>query len=183
METIKYQGKILEIVEFDVTQAGKNMVFEKARRSPGVRLIIPSEGKILLSREDRHEMGGYDYRLPGGKVIDKLTDYNAALTEGANIQEIAKEAAIREAREEVGLTVNAADLSLFHISVCGTTVEWDLYYFIVNAFGKTEQEFDEGEDITIESFDRETTKRMCLDGSINEERSALTLLRYLSVGA
>ncbi len=183
METIKYQGKILEIVEFDVTQAGKNMVFEKARRSPGVRLIIPSEGKILLSKEHRHEVGGYDYRLPGGKVIDKLTDYNAALAEGANIQEIAKEAAIREAREEVGLAVNAADLSLFHISVCGTTVEWDLYYFIVNAFEKTEQEFDEGEDITIESFDRETAKKMCLDGSINEERSALILLRYLSASA
>ncbi len=180
MENIKYQGKILEIVEFDVTQAGKQMVFEKARRSPGVRLIIPTDGKILLTREDRHEAGGYDYRLPGGKVIDKLADYNAALLSGTDIAEAAKEAAVREAREEAGLAVKPEDLSFFHKSICGTTVEWDLYYFVVNAYGKAEQEFDEGEDITVETFDRETVKKMCLDGSINEERSALVLLKYLS---
>ncbi len=179
METIKYQGKILEIVEFDVTQAGKQMVFEKARRSPGVRLIIPHEGKILLSKEERHEVGGYDYRLPGGKVIDKLADYSAALASGADIAEVAKEAAVREAREEMGLSVEAKDLAFFHKSVCGTTVEWDLYYFVVTAFGKAEQEFDEGEDITVEEFDEEKVKSMCLDGSINEERSALVLLKYL----
>lgn len=180
METIKYQGKILEIVEFDVTQAGKQMVFEKARRSPGVRLIIPSEGKILLSKEERHEIGGFDYRLPGGKVIDKLADYNAALAAGVDMQEAAKEAAIREAREEMGLTVDAKDLSFFHKSVCGTTVEWDLYYFVVQTFDTAEQELDEGEDITTELFERETVAKMCLDGRINEERSALVLLRYLS---
>ena len=183
METIKYQGKILEIVEFDVSQAGKTMVFEKARRSPGVRLIIPHEGTILLSKEDRHEVGGYDYRLPGGKVIDKLADYNATLASGADMKEVAKEAAVREAREEMGLTVDATDLTFFHKSVCGTTVEWDLYYFVVNSFGKTEQEFDEGEDITLSPFDRETVKKMCLDGSINEERSALVLLKYLAQNA
>jgi ADP-ribose pyrophosphatase YjhB (NUDIX family) len=180
METIKYQGKILEIVEFDVTQAGKQMVFEKARRSPGVRLIIPKDGKILLTKEDRHEVGGYDYRLPGGKVIDTLQDYNAALVSGVDIKEAARDAAIREAREEVGLAIDARDLSFFHKSVCGTTVEWDLFYFVASATREAAQEFDEGEDITVEAFDRATVEKMCLDGSISEERSALVLLRYLS---
>ncbi len=166
-----------------MTQAGKTMVFEKARRAPGVRLIIPSEGKILLSKEERHETGGYDYRLPGGKVIDKLADYNAALASGVDMQEAAKEAAVREAREEMGLLVNASDLSFFHKSVCGTTVEWDLYYFVVAAHIKTEQEREDGEDITALAFDRETAKTMCLDGSMSEERSALVLLKYLTSAA
>ncbi|MEK9160944.1 MAG: NUDIX domain-containing protein [Patescibacteria group bacterium] len=178
MDRIKYKGKILEIVEFDVTQGGKSLVFECARRSPGVRLIIPKGDTILLSREERHEVGGYDYRLPGGKVFDTLEEYSAALESGKDIQAEAAEAAKREAREEVGIHVT--DLSFFHKSVCGTTVVWDLFYFVANSFADTTQELGEGEDIRVEAFDRETVKKMCLDGSIQEERSALLLLRYLS---
>lgn len=53
MERSKYKGKIVEVVEFDVEQAGKQMVFECARRSPGVRLIIPKGDKILLTKEEQ----------------------------------------------------------------------------------------------------------------------------------
>lgn len=183
MEEIKYQGKILEIVEFEVSQAGKTMIFEKARRSPGVRLIVRDGTKILLTKEDRHEVGGYDYRLPGGKVIDKLADYNAALASGVDIKEAAKEAAVREAREEAGLAIEKDGLSFIHKSVCGTTVEWDLFYFAADTFGKAEQEFDEGEDITATFYEEADVRRMCLDGTISEERSALVLLKYLSAGA
>lgn len=178
MERIKYKGKILEIVEFDVTQGGKQLVFECARRSPGARLIIPKGDTILLSREERHEMGGYDYRLPGGKVFDTLDEYSAALASGADIQEAAKEGAMREAREEVG--INATSLRFFHKSVCGTTVTWDLFYFVAEKFEETDQELGEGEDIQVQAFDRDTAKKMCLDGSIQEERSALVLLKYLA---
>ncbi len=178
MDRIKYQGKILEIVEFDVTQAGKQMVFECARRSPGVRLIIPKGDTILLSKEERHEVGGYDYRLPGGKVFDTLTEYTTALAGGLDVQAEAKEAGKREAREEIG--IDAKELSFFHRSVCGTTVVWDLFYFVVDAFEETAQELGEGEDISVEAFDRATVEKMCLDGSIQEERSALVLLKYLA---
>lgn len=178
MDRIKYKGKILEIVEFDVTQGGKQLVFECARRSPGVRLIIPKGDTILLSREERHEVGGYDYRLPGGKVFDTLEEYSSALERGKDIQAEAAEGAKREAREEVGIEVT--DLSFFHKSVCGTTVVWDLFYFVAHSFTETAQELGEGEDIQIEAFDRETVKKMCLDGTIQEERSALILLRYLA---
>lgn len=36
-ENIKYQGRIVEVVEFTSTDG--NRTFEKARRAPGVRLI------------------------------------------------------------------------------------------------------------------------------------------------
>ena len=185
MEKILYQGKIVEVVHFDVTQAGKKMVFEKARRSPGVRLIIPGDNTILISKEDRQEVGGYDYRLPGGKVFDTLEEYNQALASGSDMTEAAKKAAIKEAREEVHIDVQ--DLSFFHRSICGTTMEWDLYFFVVNkyeavdrALVEAERTVEKAEDIEATFTDLEKVRAMCLDGSMSEERSALVLLRYLS---
>ena len=185
MEKILYQGKIVEVVHFDVEQAGKKMVFEKARRSPGVRLIIPGEKTILISKEDRQEVGGYDYRLPGGKVFDTLEEYNQALASGVDMTEAAKKAAIKEAREEVHIDVQ--DLTFFHRSICGTTMEWDLYYFVVNKYEPVDREVvaaertvEEAEDIDAQFIDETKVKAMCLDGSMSEERSALVLLRYLN---
>ncbi len=178
MERIKYQGKIVEIVETEVFLGKTTKTFELARRSPGVRIIIPKGDDILLSKEFRHEVGGYDFRLPGGKVYDSLTEYTAALSGGVDIVEAAKQAAIKEASEEAGIEVK--DLSHFHTSVCGATIIWDLHYFVVNEFTKGTQHLEDGEDISMEAVDRERVRSMCLDSSISEERSALVLLRYLN---
>lgn len=177
MEKITYQGRIIEVVENVVEQDGKERVFEYARRSPGVRLIIPKGDRILVTKEYRHELKGYDYRLPGGKVFDTLAEYNLALTDREDLAELAKAAAIKEAREEAGIEVEEA--SLFHRSICGATVIWDLYYFVVERFTETEQHLEEGEDIEVLLVEKEKLKKMCLDGSVSEERSALTLLRYI----
>jgi ADP-ribose pyrophosphatase YjhB (NUDIX family) len=177
MEKITYQGRIIEVVEQEVDLGGKSKTFEYARRSPGVRLIIPKDDGILLSKEFRHELQTYDYRLPGGKVYDSLEEYNAALAGGVDIAEAAKQAAIKEAAEEAGLKIT--DLAFFHKSVCGATVVWDLFYFVVNGFEQQEQNLEEGEDIAMEWVSREQAEKMCLDGSMSEERSALILLKYL----
>ncbi|HVW71746.1 MAG TPA: NUDIX domain-containing protein [Candidatus Paceibacterota bacterium] len=179
MENIRYQGNLIEIIEKEVDLGKTKRVFELARRSPGVRLIIPKGDTILVSKEYRSEVGGDDYRLPGGKVYDSLKEYNQALANGIDITEAAKQAAVKEAHEEVG--VEAHDLSFFHKSVCGATVVWDLFYFVVTAFTETgEQHLEHGEDISYEFIDKEKARAMCLDGSISEERSALVLLRFLN---
>ncbi len=178
METITYQGKIIEVVEKKVEVNGKEKTFELARRSPGVRLIVPTEGGIILSKEFRHELNGFDYHLPGGKVFDTLGEYNEFLKSGADIIEAAKAAAIKEAKEEMGIIVK--DLSFFHKSVCGATVTWDLFYFVVNEFEKETQELEEGEDIVTEVVSVERAREMCLK-EMSEERSALVLLRYLTI--
>jgi hypothetical protein len=43
-----------------------------------------------------------------------------------------------------------------------------------------EQELEDGEIITYDFYDSETVRQRCLDGSIDEERSAIILLKYLS---
>lgn len=92
-------------------------------------MIITRDEKILLSREYRREQEKYDYRLPGGKVIDTLSLWRGFT---GDIQEEAKNAAIREAREEVGIDIR--ELQLFHISHCGSNIEWDLYYYLITDF-------------------------------------------------
>lgn len=178
MERITHQGRLIEVLESEVTESGEVKTFEYARRSPGVRLIIPQGNTVLLSKEFRHEVGGYDYRLPGGKVYDSLREYKEALASGADIAEAARVAAIKEAREEVGIEVK--DISFFHKSICGATVVWDLFYFVVKEFEQFSQQLEHGEDITIEAVDRAKANELCLDGTMSEERSALVLLRYLS---
>lgn len=177
MEKITHQGNIIEVVQKEVEVNGKTKTFEYARRSPGVRLIVAEGDRILLAKEFRHELNTYDYRLPGGKVFDSLSEYNSALHAKSDIADLAKQAAIKEAREEVGIEVQ--DLTLFHTSSCGATIIWDLYYFVVNRFEQKTQAPEDGEDITIEAFSEEEVYAMCLDGRIGEERSVLTLLRFL----
>jgi len=180
MEKITHKGKLIEVVQEEVKQNGKIKTFEFARRSPGVRLIIPQDDNIFLTKEFRREIKDYDYRLPGGKVYDSLDEYNNSLKSGADIIEVAKKAAIKEAYEEVGIEVS--DISFMYKSICGATVVWDLFYFLVKNFTKTNQHLEEGEDIQVETFSLEEVKKMCFDGKIREERSALILLRYLNNG-
>lgn len=172
-EKVAYKGKMIEVVEVEMGTWTK----EFARRAPGTRLIIEKDGKILLSREFRHELNRYDYRLPGGKVYDSLAEYTDALAQKVDMREAAEKAAKKEAREEVG--VDAKQIDFLDISECGATMEWDLYYYRVTDFDEVPQDLGEGEDITAEYVDKEKALKMCLEKQISEDRSAMMLMRYL----
>lgn len=174
-EEVVFEGKIWEVVEIG------DKKFEVARRAPGVRLIIVdrAKGQILLTREHRHELGGWDHRLPGGKVFDKLAEYSAFRKSGGDIVEAAKSKAKAEAREEAG--VNIAELKLFDKSTLGATVEWDLYVFEVTDwhFSPDGQQLEDGENIDIHWFTYAEALDLILSGKMSEGRIALILLRWL----
>ncbi|NQV89486.1 MAG: NUDIX hydrolase [Parcubacteria group bacterium] len=178
-EKIAFQGRIIEIVH-QPHQVGEKVIdFETARRSPGVRMILVEDGKILLTKEYRAELGGDDYRLPGGKVFDRLEDYNTALKNGADLVGEAKEALKREALEETGHVVTEA--KHIHTTSPGATISWDLYYFVVDQFAKHEhgQELEDGEVIEPLWMSFDEVKELCLSGEVKEERTAAVLLRFL----
>ena len=157
-------------------------VFEKARRAPGVRLIIcdKANGTILLTKEFRHELGEWDYRLPGGKVFDSLDDYEAHRNLGDDIVEAAKKQAINEAQQEAGVEI--AELSLYKKSVLGATVEWDLYVFETTDWQASVhgQELEVGEKIEADNWvSFAKAKEMALQGAMQEERVALIILQWL----
>src|SRR5689334_1808672 len=125
-ESIYASGKMFELVHLP-QQDGR--VFEVARRAPGVRLIIADmqAKKLLFTKEFRRELGTHDYRLPGGKVFDTLTEFEEFRKSGKDILEPATAKAKAEAAEEAGMAVE--NVRLFKKSTLGATVEWDLYVF------------------------------------------------------
>lgn len=129
-----------------------------------------------MTKEYRIESGGHDYRLPWGKVFDTLEEYKSFFDSKGDIQSIAQIAALKEAKEEVGII--DAETILFAITHAGATIDRDLYYFVLHNVVIGEQELETGEHITYERYSIADATTMCLDGSVQEERSAMVLLRF-----
>ncbi|MCM2339502.1 MAG: NUDIX domain-containing protein [Burkholderiales bacterium] len=179
-ENIVYQGKIIEVInEIVKLENGKEITLEKARRSPGVRLIIKNkEGKFILNKEKRHELDEIDYRLPGGKVFDTLQEYNNFLKEGKDILEKAKEAVKLEAIQEAG--IEPEEVRYLSTSHCGATVDWDLIYFSTEKFKEVEKQPEEGEEIENIEVSEEELKELIFSGKMQEDRSVAVILKYLN---
>jgi len=177
-EEIIFQWKIIEVVQQTVKIWDKELLREIARRSPGVRLIITDGDKILLTKEFRRELNAEDYRLPGGKVFDTLVEYNK---HKENIDPHCLIAAKRECEEETGLI--PLDISLFHISKVGTTMERDLYYYVVTKFTAHEkwQHLELWENILVEWKTKDEVMEIIRQWWMQEDRSMGILMRFLSL--
>lgn len=179
-EIIYAAGKIFEIVQIPKPDG---RVFEVARRAPGVRLIVAdtTSKKLLLTREHRWELGGHDYRLPGGKVFDTLAEFETFRKSGKDMLVAATAKAKEEAAEEAGIEV--AEVKLFKKSMLGATVEWDLYIFEATKWQphKDGQNLKEDEQAGIDAqwYAYAEVEKMILSGDMQEERVALVLLQWL----
>ena len=179
-EKIFATGKMFELVHFPQADG---RVFEMARRAPGVRVIVavmPNK-KVMLTKEHRWELKGWDYRLPGGKVFDTLAEYETHRKMAKDILVAATAKAKAEAAEEAGIQVDAVEL--FKKSSLGATVEWDLYIFEATAWqphtdGQNLQE-DERMGIEVRWYSFAEAEDLILTGQMQEERVALVLLQWL----
>ena len=177
---IKYSGLMIEILHQKMQIGDKIKIFERARRSPGVRVMIVKNNSMLITKEYRTEIHDWDFRLPGGKVFDSLQEYKFALTTEKNMLLLALEAAKKEVDEETGLIVD--NINHFATSnTGGPTVEWDMFYFVADRFHKSHdgQKLELGENIVCMWMDFEEVKKICLNGSIREERTVANILKYL----
>lgn len=178
-EKILFQGKMIEIVQETVEINGKEKVHEWGRRPPGVRLIIETlDGGFLISKEERHSIGT-DFRLPGGKVFDSLKEYNEFLATNPTdeiILEKAREAAIKEGEEEMG--IKATELELFSVSRCGGSFVWDLYYFVIKKYQNTQQRLQDAEKIEVVKVSKDKLKELAFGGGMAEDRSVAILAKY-----
>lgn len=178
-ENIVAKGKIFELVQ---TTQPDGRVFEIARRAPGVRIIIHDQaaGKILFTKEFRHEIAEWDYRLPGGKVFDTLDEYEVFRASRKDIIGTAKQQAINEARQEAGIEITS--LELYKKSILGATVEWDLFVFETTNWqlAVEGQELEIGETIEADCWvSYAEAQQMILSGMVHEERIALIVLQWL----
>jgi 8-oxo-dGTP pyrophosphatase MutT (NUDIX family) len=175
-EEVVFEGNIFQLVHI---HQPNGEVWEIARRAPGVRLIvINSDGTFKLSNEHRHELGKADIRLPGGKVFDKLSEYSSFLNSGDDIENAAKEAALKEAKEELGLE-NVKNIKLIEKCTLGATVSWDLYVFELSEFELGEQQTHGLEQIEPIDLTKDQILEAIENGDFNEDRIVPVLLRYL----
>ncbi|MCK5043263.1 MAG: NUDIX hydrolase [Candidatus Aenigmarchaeota archaeon] len=177
---IKYSGIIFDIIHQKMQIGDKTKIFEQARRSPGVRVMLVDGNKMLVTKEYRTEIKGWDFRLPGGKVFDSLEEYRAAVGSGKDMLASALDAAKKEVLEETGLVVD----EIRHFATSGTggpTVRWDMYYFVADKFHLSDggQMLEEGENITFEWVSLDDVRRLCLDGSFKEDRTVANILKFL----
>lgn len=177
-EEITFQGRIVEVVNQKMVDGEKEIVFEWARRSPGTRVLLvdPENRTIRLTKEHRYELGADDFRLPGGKVFDSLEEYNAFLGTGQDIIEPARQKATSEAGEEAGVRVHS--LEHLETAVNGTTMQWDLIYFVSTDWDEGVQALEAGETSAPVDVSIEEAIVMMVDGRISEDRSVAVMLRW-----
>jgi 8-oxo-dGTP pyrophosphatase MutT (NUDIX family) len=177
---IVYEGRIMRVV---ATTKPDGRVLETMIRPPGTRIIVHrlADDNILLTREIRLDIGE-DIRLPGGKVVDTIAEWDK-IKDSPELSKLVIEAGARELREETGLTTT--DLKLFSVATSGApTVGHDMYYLVTNEVGEmNEQNLMEDEKITTMWTPIKEVIEICLAGKMREGRSVAAVLQYLrSVG-
>ncbi|MBH41679.1 MAG: hypothetical protein CL685_03120 [Candidatus Magasanikbacteria bacterium] len=178
------QAKIGALMEFPVLedqgQGYIERIFEKYVRAPGCRVIAVRDKSIYMQHEFRFEQNRFDWRLPGGKVVDKFEDYKQYIAKEIS-EEVVINAARKEFQEEAGL--DAKEMTVFKRMVCGTTVEWDLYYILAKDVTDYEIEYVEedghhNQDTAWHSFEK--VLELCKSGEIAEGRTVSALIQFIS---
>lgn len=176
------EGKLGAIVGFpmlvDTGDGHTEKMFERFVRPPGTRIIAIRENRIFLQQEHRLETKNeFDWRLPGGKVVDSFLEYKEYLNKKIP-EETIIEAGKRELQEEAKLTSNK--ITIFKKSSCGASVEWDLYYLIAEDVEDFKNDHNEGEEIIDGKwFSYDEIEVMCIKGEIDEDRTVATLYQYI----
>ncbi len=177
-EKTVYSGKNFDITQQNYSDWEVTKLFEFAKRAPWVRIIIfnKEKNKILLTKEYRNELDQFDYRLPWWKVFDTPAERKNA--NYSKIEEYAKQAAIKECREETGLIVS--NIKLLWVSHAGATVTWDLYYFITDSIIEATwwQELESGEVITQDWYSTTQILNLIKDWKMQEDRTIWMLFKF-----
>jgi 8-oxo-dGTP pyrophosphatase MutT (NUDIX family) len=132
-------------------------------RRDGVRIIaVDARGRMLLQREFRYELDGYDWKLPGGK-LDRDESIEAA--------------ASRELREETGVSANT--WIRLSSTIPDSSVRFQRHFFVATGLTMGAPNRDNGEAISVHWVTADEARKRALDGSVQEEIAALAILRYL----
>lgn len=171
---VRYRGDHVGVVERPMAGEDGVETVERARRSPGVRLLVERDDDLLLVPDGPQGPGEPTWRLPGGPVFDSLPAFDVVAYGDRALRGVVDERAPAILREQVGLDPAAAE-HLFALPA-GPGVEFDLHYYAVSRYRPAPREGDPADAAWVSRAD---ARRACLDGRVPEGRSALALLRWL----
>lgn len=115
-------------------------------------------------------------------MFDDSASYQKALENGT-LWDAIKNQLVNEVQEEADIL--AKDFRLLKKSVNGLTVEWDIYFFIVDQFQVLESFYSGKEQKSEYEYINHTwlsysdALKLCVEGKVSEDRSASILMRFL----
>lgn len=171
-ETIKrekiYDGKIINLVKDTILLPnGKETKRELVEHNGAAVIIAAYDDKLIFTRQHRHSAGDFTLELPAGK-----------LEKGEN----PKECALRELKEETGMTAESMEFLFKAYSSIGFSNEI-LYFYIAKGLTEGEQNPDEDEFIDIERYSIEEAVDMIFNGKIIDSKTISGVLAYKEICA
>jgi len=158
-----FEGGVFSVRVDDVTMPdGSRAEREVVNHSGGVVILAILEGKVIMVRQYRHPAGAELLELPAGKLEPR---------------EDPKECAVRELEEETGyLASMVTKLGSFYASP-GYSSEM-LHLYLASGLEATAQRLDDGEHLEVVYVPYEEALGDCLNGKIQDAKTALALLIY-----
>lgn len=159
----KFHGRIFRVYEDTVElENGKTAKREIVRHSGGAGVVpMTEDGQVYLVRQFRYAFGQELLEIPAGK-LEKGED--------------PKEAALRELKEECGLTAGKV-VDLYPIY---PTVGYDdevIYVYLATELEAAEACPDEDEFVTLEKWPLDTLVDMIAKGEIRDGKTVSALLK------
>jgi ADP-ribose diphosphatase len=160
---IVFRGKLFSVEQQKgIYPNGTVKVFEYIRRCPSVSILaFDTKGRLLLLREYRETLAGWYWTLPRGRVDQEVSP---------------REAAQRELREETGY--RARHLKFFRMAAPHGSIRIDWYFYMAGELVHDPLPQDLGEELRVVPVTMKRAQRMCLEGAIQNETTAMMILRY-----
>lgn len=118
------------------------------------------EGQVILTREFRVPIGDYEISFPAGLIDQKDFD------ETNSVQDAAKLAAVREFKEETGMTFEPKECSPLNLYSSAGMTDESICIIIGKATGKPSYEFQEAsEDISVMLLQKDEITKIMADQS------------------
>ncbi len=164
-EDIKYNGQRFKVIERKYKRED-GLEYIRDCVEPGdavVILPITEENEIIFVEQLREVIGKVALELPAG-MIDS--------------GEAPKEAALRELKEETGITANNIEFLTSYYSSCGYTNE-KLYIYVAKDFSYGKQNFDETEEIlNVEKIKVDEALEKIFDEKFCHASTKVAILTY-----
>ena len=165
---MKFDGKILHIVEDQVTLPNGNRASREVVRHIGAVCVVPvtDDGKVVMERQFRYPIDSVISEIPAGKL-------DAA-------DEDRLEAAKRELKEETGYTAGKwTDIGIYYPAAAYSDEKITMY--LATGLTKGERRLDEDEFLNVELIPIETLVEDIMAGKITDGKTQVAILKAAKI--